>query len=177
MRVNVFTFVFEAEFAQLFWCVDLTDGEKFWLWFSNLLGAQRILYRERSLDSDFFNKILSFPFRTGSILFAFRRLGSVFRSTNPLLPMMAAYGEYENTIDYVFKIVLIGDSAVGKSQLLARFSRNEFCLESKATIGVEFQTRTVTVDHKTIKAQIWDTAGQERYLKNKIKARVEPLDL
>jgi GTPase SAR1 family protein len=42
---------------------------------------------------------------------------------------------------------------------------------------VEFQTRTVTVDHKTIKAQIWDTAGQERYLKNKVKARVEPLDL
>jgi Ras-related protein Rab-11A len=83
--------------------------------------------------------------------------------------MMAAYGEYENTIDYVFKIVLIGDSAVGKSQLLARFSRNEFCLESKATIGVEFQTRTVTVDHKTIKAQIWDTAGQERYLKKKSK--------
>ncbi len=125
----------------------------------------------------FFNKILSFPFRIGSILFAFRRLGSLFRSTIPLLPMMAAYGEYENTIDYVFKIVLIGDSAVGKSQLLARFSRNEFCLESKATIGVEFQTRTVTVDHKTIKAQIWDTAGQERYLKKKIKARVEPLDL
>jgi Ras-related protein Rab-11A len=77
--------------------------------------------------------------------------------------MMAGYGEYENTIDYVFKIVLIGDSAVGKSQLLARFSRNEFSLESRATIGVEFQTRTVTVDHKTIKAQIWDTAGQERY--------------
>lgn len=66
-------------------------------------------------------------------------------------------------IDYVFKIVLIGDSAVGKSQLLARFSRNEFSLDSKATIGVEFQTRTVVIDHKTVKAQIWDTAGQERY--------------
>ncbi|GMH04435.1 hypothetical protein Nepgr_006274 [Nepenthes gracilis] len=66
-------------------------------------------------------------------------------------------------IDYVFKIVLIGDSAVGKSQLLARFARNEFSLDSKATIGVEFQTRTITIDHKTVKAQIWDTAGQERY--------------
>ncbi|CDP07731.1 unnamed protein product [Coffea canephora] len=66
-------------------------------------------------------------------------------------------------IDYVFKIVLIGDSSVGKSQLLARFSRNEFSLDSKATIGVEFQTRTVVIDHKTVKAQIWDTAGQERY--------------
>ncbi|CAA7407972.1 unnamed protein product [Spirodela intermedia] len=73
------------------------------------------------------------------------------------------YGEFNQKIDYVFKVVLIGDSAVGKSQLLARFSRNEFSLDSKATIGVEFQTRTVLIDQKTIKAQIWDTAGQERY--------------
>lgn len=77
--------------------------------------------------------------------------------------MANGYNEYDHKIDYVFKVVLIGDSAVGKSQLLARFSRNEFSLESKATIGVEFQTRTIIVDQKTIKAQIWDTAGQERY--------------
>ncbi|KAJ7949133.1 Ras-related protein [Quillaja saponaria] len=69
----------------------------------------------------------------------------------------------DQKIDYVFKVVLIGDSAVGKSQLLARFSRNEFTMESKATIGVEFQTKTLVVDDKTVKAQIWDTAGQERY--------------
>lgn len=73
------------------------------------------------------------------------------------------HGDFNQKIDYVFKIVLIGDSAVGKSQLLARFSRNEFSLDSKATIGVEFQTRTLNIDHKTVKAQIWDTAGQERY--------------
>ncbi|WOK97639.1 ras-related protein Rab11D-like [Canna indica] len=66
-------------------------------------------------------------------------------------------------IDYVFKVVLIGDSAVGKSQILARFARNEFSLDSKATIGVEFQTRTLVIQHKSVKAQIWDTAGQERY--------------
>ncbi|XXG48640.1 hypothetical protein AAC387_Pa02g3031 [Persea americana] len=77
--------------------------------------------------------------------------------------MSKPFGEFNQKIDYVFKIVLIGDSAVGKSQLLARFSRNEFCLDSKATIGVEFQTRTLTIDNKTVKAQIWDTAGQERY--------------
>jgi Ras-related protein Rab-11A len=65
-------------------------------------------------------------------------------------------------VDYVFKVVLIGDSAVGKSQILARFARNEFSLDSKATIGVEFQTRTLLIDHKSVKAQIWDTAGQER---------------
>ncbi|CAN1794109.1 Ras-related protein RABA3 [Linum perenne] len=66
-------------------------------------------------------------------------------------------------IDYVFKVVVIGDSAVGKTQLLSRFTKNEFCLDSKATIGVEFQTRTVSIKGKVIKAQIWDTAGQERY--------------
>ncbi|WVZ64074.1 hypothetical protein U9M48_013644 [Paspalum notatum var. saurae] len=73
------------------------------------------------------------------------------------------YGELGQRIDYVFKVVLIGDSAVGKSQLLARFARNEFNLDSKATIGVEFQTRTLNIDARTVKAQIWDTAGQERY--------------
>jgi len=65
--------------------------------------------------------------------------------------------------DYLFKIVLIGDSGVGKSNLLSRFTRNEFNLESKSTIGVEFATRSINVDGKTVKAQIWDTAGQERY--------------
>jgi len=65
--------------------------------------------------------------------------------------------------DYLFKVVLIGDSGVGKSNLLSRFTRNEFALESKSTIGVEFATRSIQVDGKTIKAQIWDTAGQERY--------------
>lgn len=60
-------------------------------------------------------------------------------------------------------VVLIGDSGVGKSNLLSRFTRNEFNLDSKSTIGVEFATRSIQVDSKTIKAQIWDTAGQERY--------------
>ena len=50
-----------------------------------------------------------------------------------------------------------------KSNLLSRFTRNEFNLESKSTIGVEFATRSIQTDGKTIKAQIWDTAGQERY--------------
>ncbi|KZS98816.1 ras-domain-containing protein [Sistotremastrum niveocremeum HHB9708] len=65
--------------------------------------------------------------------------------------------------DYLFKVVLIGDSGVGKSNLLSRFTRNEFNLDSKSTIGVEFATRSINVDGKTLKAQIWDTAGQERY--------------
>ncbi|KAE8714827.1 Ras-related protein RABA2c [Hibiscus syriacus] len=69
----------------------------------------------------------------------------------------------DHEYDYLFKIVLIGDSGVGKSNILSRFTRNEFCLDSKSTIGVEFATRTLQVEGKTVKAQIWDTAGQERY--------------
>jgi len=70
----------------------------------------------------------------------------------------------DDNYDYLFKVVLIGDSGVGKSNLLSRFTRNEFNLESKSTIGVEFATRSIqTEDNKTIKSQIWDTAGQERY--------------
>jgi small GTP-binding protein len=65
--------------------------------------------------------------------------------------------------EYLFKIVLIGDSAVGKSNLLSRFARNEFDTNTKATIGVEFQTQLVEIDGKQVKAQIWDTAGQERF--------------
>ncbi|CAL9179884.1 ras-related protein Rab11C-like [Musa acuminata AAA Group] len=69
----------------------------------------------------------------------------------------------DHEYDYLFKIVLIGDSGVGKSNILSRFTRNEFSLDSKSTIGVEFATKTLQIEGKTIKAQIWDTAGQERY--------------
>lgn len=59
---------------------------------------------------------------------------------------------------------MVGDTGVGKTNLLTRFSKNEFNLESRATIGVEFATRTITTETgDVIKAQIWDTAGQERY--------------
>ena len=65
--------------------------------------------------------------------------------------------------EYLFKVVIIGDSAVGKSNLLSRYARNEFNMHSKATIGVEFQTQSMEIDGKEVKAQIWDTAGQERF--------------
>ncbi|KAH0791227.1 ras-related protein RABA2a [Histomonas meleagridis] len=65
--------------------------------------------------------------------------------------------------DFLLKIVLIGDSGVGKTNLLSRFTRDQFNPESKSTIGVEFATKTMEVEGKTVKAQIWDTAGQERY--------------
>ena len=65
--------------------------------------------------------------------------------------------------EYMFKLVVVGDSGVGKSQLLSRFTNDEFDLDSKSTIGVEFSTRQIEHDGKTIEAQVWDTAGQERY--------------
>ncbi|XP_031119343.1 ras-related protein Rab11B-like isoform X2 [Ipomoea triloba] len=65
--------------------------------------------------------------------------------------------------DYLFKVVLIGDSGVGKSNLLSRFTQNEFSLESKKTIGVELTSPILRVDDTKVKAQIWDTAGQERF--------------
>ena len=65
--------------------------------------------------------------------------------------------------DYLFKIVLTGDSGVGKSNLLLRFARDKFVLGSKQTIGVEFSTRSIEVGEKTVKSQIWDTAGEKRW--------------
>uniref|UniRef100_A0A3Q1GZT0 Ras-related protein Rab-25 n=1 Tax=Acanthochromis polyacanthus TaxID=80966 RepID=A0A3Q1GZT0_9TELE len=69
----------------------------------------------------------------------------------------------DESYNFVFKVVLIGESGVGKSNLLSRFTKNEFSHDSRTTIGVEFSTRTVQLDNFTIKAQIWDTAGLERY--------------
>ncbi|EOD33114.1 ras-related protein [Emiliania huxleyi CCMP1516] len=77
--------------------------------------------------------------------------------------MAGAGSRTDDDYDYLFKVVIIGDSGVGKSNLLSRFTRNEFHLDSKSTIGVEFATRSIQHDGKIIKAQIWDTAGQERY--------------
>ncbi|KAL6099817.1 rab25 [Pungitius sinensis] len=69
----------------------------------------------------------------------------------------------DESYNFVFKVVLIGESGVGKSNLLSRFTKDEFNHDSRTTIGVEFSTRTVMLDNYTIKAQIWDTAGLERY--------------
>lgn len=65
--------------------------------------------------------------------------------------------------DYLFKLVLIGDSGVGKSCLLLRFADDNFTDSYISTIGVDFRFRTITIDKKTVKLQIWDTAGQERF--------------
>ena len=65
--------------------------------------------------------------------------------------------------DYLFKILILGDSFVGKTNILKRFIHNEFDSTTKETVGVEFDSKNYNFGEKIIKAQIWDTAGQERY--------------
>ncbi|VDL91730.1 unnamed protein product [Schistocephalus solidus] len=65
--------------------------------------------------------------------------------------------------DYLFKLLLIGDSGVGKTSLLIKFAEDQFFSTFIATIGIDFKVRTIYLDGKKIKLQIWDTAGQERF--------------
>lgn len=65
--------------------------------------------------------------------------------------------------DYLYKLVIVGDTGVGKSSLLMRFADNQFYENYLATIGVDFRFKTMNIDGKMVKFQIWDTAGQERF--------------
>lgn len=65
--------------------------------------------------------------------------------------------------DHLFKLLIIGDSGVGKSSLLVRFADNMFSGNYITTIGVDFKIRTIEINGERIKLQIWDTAGQERF--------------
>jgi len=70
----------------------------------------------------------------------------------------------DENYDYLYKVVVTGDSGVGKTNIITRFTTNEFQVSNKPTIGVEFGYSELTLQDGTkIKVQIWDTAGQERF--------------
>ena len=69
----------------------------------------------------------------------------------------------EDDYDYLIKIVIVGDSGVGKTNLLSRFSVNKFEENTRNTIGVDFTAVDLKISEKSVKAQFWDTAGQEKY--------------
>jgi Ras-related protein Rab-1A len=70
---------------------------------------------------------------------------------------------YETDYDYLFKIILIGDSGIGKSAILFRFADDIYNESYISTIGVDFKIKTIFINGKVTKLQIWDTAGQERF--------------
>ena len=76
---------------------------------------------------------------------------------------MTTIAEIDDNYDVIYKIVLVGDSGVGKTNIMLRYINKEFNINTKATVGVEFGSKNVIIDKKIVKGQIWDTAGQERY--------------
>ena len=69
----------------------------------------------------------------------------------------------DENYEMMFKVVLVGDSFVGKTNIMSKYLKNEFHEDSKSTVGVEFGSKQFIIENHKIKAQIWDTAGQERY--------------
>jgi Ras-related protein Rab-8A len=69
----------------------------------------------------------------------------------------------QEKVDFLVKLLLVGDSGVGKTCLMQRFTKNEFVKTFITTIGVDWATKTIDIDGYKVELQIWDTAGQERY--------------
>ncbi|KAL9263625.1 Ras-related protein [Drosera capensis] len=123
-----------------------------------------------SLDSFFCNRSIPIRFEFFVVLFCisvwvnlieFSRVceGIYIYIDSMAAPQNRARADY----DYLIKLLLIGDSGVGKSCLLLRFSDGSFTTSFITTIGIDFKIRTIELDGRKIKLQIWDTAGQERF--------------
>ncbi|XP_077195948.1 ras-related protein Rab-19 isoform X1 [Paroedura picta] len=77
--------------------------------------------------------------------------------------MAFSTSEMDEAFDYLFKIILIGDSNVGKTCVVHRFKSGQYSVKQQNTIGVDFTVRSLEIDGKKVKIQVWDTAGQERF--------------
>ncbi|KAI2665944.1 Ras-related protein Rab-3D [Labeo rohita] len=95
----------------------------------------------------------------GGALFPFPRMASVTDSRLQPSQKDAA----DQNFDYMFKLLIIGNSSVGKTSFLFRYADNSFTSAFVSTVGIDFKVKTVFRNNKRIKLQIWDTAGQERY--------------
>lgn len=69
----------------------------------------------------------------------------------------------DQNFDYMFKLLIIGNSSVGKTSFLFRYADDSFTSAFVSTVGIDFKVKTVYRNEKRVKLQIWDTAGQERY--------------
>jgi len=75
---------------------------------------------------------------------------------------MASAPENKN-YDYLFKLLMVGDSGVGKTSILLQFTQNEFNVSTRSTVGVDLKVKMMKFRNKSVKLTIWDTAGQERF--------------
>ncbi|XP_036825223.1 ras-related protein Rab-19 isoform X1 [Oncorhynchus mykiss] len=75
----------------------------------------------------------------------------------------SSVAEQDDSFDFLFKIVLVGDSDVGKTCVVQRFKSGVFMEKQQNTIGVDFTVRTMLINGRNVKLQVWDTAGQERF--------------
>ncbi|XP_004503285.2 ras-related protein RABA6b [Cicer arietinum] len=161
---SIIHYVFVEGFIYFFTFKNTQENNKSWLCVS--LGFNykiHLTYINKIIITFCTLFLLSFP-----LSIAPNRIISIsLTSSLPLFLLNLLYilmdDAFDEECDYLFKAVLIGDSGVGKSNLLSRFAKDEFRLDSKPTIGVEFAYRNIKVRDKLIKAQIWDTAGQERF--------------
>ncbi|PFX23873.1 Ras-related protein Rab-8B [Stylophora pistillata] len=81
----------------------------------------------------------------------------------PVVTSHASSQKMAKNYDYLFRILLVGDSSVGKTCIIVRFTESTFTESYITTIGIDFKIRTIDIDGKKVKLQIWDTAGQERF--------------